>query len=84
MAWLAAGGEGGHRQRRAAGDGAVAIKVFPGLRVEVTLGSGAEEFPPRITVARPPHLKRFRRLGAAWGLLHRVTQEILKADSTGF
>lgn len=51
---LAAAGEGCHRERRAAGDGAVALQVFPGLRVEVTLGPGAEEFPPRITVARPP------------------------------
>jgi len=74
-------GERLHGERRAAGDGAVALQVFPGLMVEVILWQGDEEFPPQVTFTLPARLDHFWHLDAVWGLLNLVAQELLKAGS---
>jgi len=56
-------------ETRPAGDAAVALRVFPGLAMEVILWQADEEF--------PAHLDRFWSLDAVWGLLNLLTQEML-------
>jgi hypothetical protein len=64
-----------------AGDGALALEVFPGLMVEVILWQADDEFPAQVSFTLPAHLDRFWFLDAVWGLLHLVTQEVLHAAS---
>lgn len=76
-----AAGERLHGESRPAGDAAVVLEVFPGLRVEVILWLRDEEFPAQASFTLPTHLDRFWNLDAVWGLLHLVTQELLIAGS---
>ena len=78
---LLTAGERLHGERRTAGDGTVALPVFPGLVVEVILWQGDEEFPAQVTFTLPAHLDHFWNLDAVWGLLNLVAQEILQAGS---
>jgi hypothetical protein len=68
-----------HGEIRPAGDGAVALKIFPGLVVEVRLWQADDEFPAQVSFTVPAHLDRFWFLDAVWGLLNLVTQELLQA-----
>jgi len=79
---LAGFGAAGRRlkaETRPAGDAALALRVFPGLTVEVILWRGDDEFPAQVSFTLPAHLDRFWFLDAVWGLLNLVTQELLKA-----
>ncbi len=76
--FLAAGRRLGAEVRQA-GDGALALQVFPGLMVEVILWQADEEFPAQVSFAVPSHLDRFWHLDAVLGLLTVVVQELLKA-----
>jgi len=80
-AGLAAAGESLHGEKRTAGDAAVALRVFPGLTVEVIIWQADEEFPAQVSFTLPAHLDRFWHLDAVWGLLNLVVQEILQAGS---
>jgi hypothetical protein len=62
-----------------AGDAAVALRVFPGLVVEVILWQADDEFPAQVSFTLPAHLDRFWFLDAVWGLLNLVAQELLLA-----
>lgn len=64
-----------------AGDGALALEVFPGLVVEVILWQADDEFPAQVSFTLPAHLDRFWFLDAVWGLLHLVSHEVLQAAS---
>jgi hypothetical protein len=64
---------------RPAGDGALALRVFPGLSVEVILWQADEEFPAQVSFAVPANLERFWHLDAVLGLLEVVAQELLQA-----
>ncbi len=66
-------------ETRPAGDAALALRVFPGLTVEVILWRGDDEFPAQVSFTVPAHLDRFWFLDAVWGLLNLVTQELLWA-----
>jgi hypothetical protein len=66
-------------ERRASGDGALALQVFPGLTVEVILWEADEEFPAQVSFTVPSHLDRFWQLDAVLGLLGLVVKEILRA-----
>jgi hypothetical protein len=66
-------------ESRPAGDAGLALRVFPGLTVEVILWRGDDEFPAQVSFTLPAHLDRFWFLDAVWGLLNLVTQELLKA-----
>jgi hypothetical protein len=68
-------------ETRPAGDAALALRVFPGLTVEVILWRADEEFPAQVSFIVPAHLDRFWFLDAVWGLLNLVTQELLKAGA---
>jgi hypothetical protein len=57
----------------------LALRVFPGLTVEVILWRADDEFPAQVSFTLPAHLDRFWFLDAVWGLLNLVTQELLKA-----
>jgi hypothetical protein len=76
---LAAASERLRGEKRAAGDAAAGLRVFPGLTVEVILWQGDEEFPAQVSFTVPAHLDRFWHLDAVWGLLNLVVQEILQA-----
>ncbi len=78
VGFLAAGQKLG-AETRPAGDAGLALKVFPGLTVEVILWRGDEEFPAQVSFTLPAHLDRFWFLDAVWGLLNLVAQELLKA-----
>ncbi|OGP70023.1 MAG: hypothetical protein A2Z73_00105 [Deltaproteobacteria bacterium RBG_13_60_28] len=80
---LVAAGARLHGEKRAAGDGAVALQVFPGLVVEVILWQGDEEFPPQVTFTLPARLDHFWNLDAVWGLLNLVAQEMLNPGAPG-
>jgi hypothetical protein len=69
---------------RPAGDAAMALKVFPGLGVEVILWQADDEFPAQVTFTLPAHLDRFWFLDAAWGLLNLVALELLQAAAEEF
>lgn len=79
-AGLVAAGERLGGERRPAGDGAVALQVFPGLVVEVIIWQGDEEFPAQVSFALPAHLDLFWHLDAVWGLLNLVAQELIKSS----
>ncbi len=64
---------------RSAGDASIALRVFPGLEVEVILWQADDEFPAQVSFTLPAHLDKFWFLDAVWGLLNLVTQELLKA-----
>jgi len=66
-------------ETRPAGDASLALRVFPGLTVEVILWRGDDEFPAQVSFILPAHLDRFWFLDAVWGLLSLVTQELLQA-----
>jgi hypothetical protein len=68
-------------ETRPAGDAALALRVFPGLTVEVILWQADEEFPAQVSFILPAHLDRFWFLDAVWGLLNLVTHELLKAGA---
>jgi hypothetical protein len=68
-------------ETRPAGDAALALRVFPGLTVEVILWQADEEFPAQVSFILPAHLDRFWFLDAVWGLLNLVSQELLKAGA---
>jgi hypothetical protein len=70
-------------ETRPQGDAALALQVFPGLTVEVTLWLGDEEFPPQVTFTLPAHLDRGWFLDAVWGLLNLVSQELIQAAAPG-
>lgn len=76
--FLAAGRKLG-AEPRTSGDAALALQVFPGLKVEVILWRGDDEFPAQVSFTLPAHLDRFWFLDAVWGLLNLVTQELLMA-----
>lgn len=67
-------------EKREAGDAALALKVFPGLTVEVILWEADEEFPAKASFTVPANLDRFWHLDAVLGLLQLVVGE-LKAAS---
>lgn len=74
----------GHKlkaETRPSGDAALALRVFPGLTVEVILWQGDEEFPAQVSFTLPAHLDRFWFLDAVWSLLNLVAQELLKAGA---
>ena len=66
-------------ETRPAGDAALALRVFPGLTVEVILWRGDDEFPAQVSFTLPAHLDRFWFLDAVWGLLNLVSQELIGA-----
>jgi hypothetical protein len=74
-----AAGQKLHGEARPAGDAAVALEVFPGLRVEVILWQADDEFPAQVSFTLPGHLDRFWFLDAVWGLLNLLAQELLQA-----
>jgi hypothetical protein len=76
-----AAGERLQGEARAAGDRAVALRVLPGLTVEVILWEADEEFPAQVSFTVPANLDRFWFLDAVWGLLNLVAQEMLQAGS---
>lgn len=76
-----AAGERLKAETRPAGDGALALQVFPGLTVEVRLWLADEEFPAQVSFALPAHLDRIWFLDAVLGLLDLVVQELLQAAS---
>jgi hypothetical protein len=77
-AFLAAGAQL-KAEPRPEGDACLALKVFPGLTVEVILWQGDEEFPAQVSFTLPAHLDRCWSLDAVWGLLNLVSQELLRA-----
>ncbi len=79
LAGFMAAGRKLQAETRPAGDAALALRVFPGLTVEVILWRADEEFPAQVSFTLPAHLDRFWFLDAVWGLLNLVTQELLKA-----
>jgi hypothetical protein len=79
LAGFLAAGRKLQAETRPAGDAALALRVFPGLVVEVILWQGDEEFPAQVSFTVPAHLDRFWFLDATWGLLQLVTQELLRA-----
>jgi hypothetical protein len=79
LAGFLAAGQKLKAEPRSAGDAAIALRVFPGLTVEVILWRGDEEFPAQVSFTLPAHLDRFWFLDAVWGLLNLVTQELLRA-----
>jgi hypothetical protein len=66
-------------ERRAGGDGALALQVFPGLTVEVILWEADEEFPAQVSFTVPSHLDHFWQLDAVLGLMGLVGKEVLRA-----
>lgn len=66
----------------AAGDGALAFRVFPGIMIEVILWQADEEFPAQASFALPSHLDRFWHLDVVLGLIVVVVQELLQAART--
>ena len=64
---------------RPAGDAALALKVFPGLTVEVVLWKADEEFPSQVFFTVPADLDRCWQLDAVLGLLQLVAAELLAA-----
>lgn len=66
----------------AAGDGALAFRVFPGLMMEVILWQADEEFPAQASFTVPGGLDRFWRLDVVLGLIVVVVQELLRAAGT--
>lgn len=64
---------------RANGDGALALRVFPGLTVEVILWQADDEFPAQVSFTVPSQLHRFWQLDAVLGLLGVVVKELLQA-----
>ena len=79
LAGFLAAGQRLQAETRPAGDAALALRVFPGLTVEVILWRGDDEFPAQVSFTLPAHLDRFWFLDAVWGMLNLVTQELLKA-----
>ena len=79
LAGFLAAGQKLKAESRPAGDAALALRVFPGLTVEVILWRGDDEFPAQVSFTLPAHLDRFWFLDAVWGLLNLVTQELLRA-----
>lgn len=61
------------------GDGAFAVPVYPGLKVEVALWEADEEFPAQVSFAVPANLDRFWQLDAVLGLMGLVVKELLRA-----
>jgi hypothetical protein len=76
--FLAAGAHLG-AERRASGDGALALSVYPGLSVEVILWQADEDFPAQVSFTVPSHLDRFWQLDAVLGLMGLVVKGILRA-----
>jgi len=70
-------------EKRDAGDGAVALQVFPGLTVEVILWEADEEFPAQVSFTVPGNLDRFWNLDAVLGLLQLVVRELKAAYPEG-
>ncbi len=68
-------------EKREAGDAALALRVFPGLTVEVILWEADEEFPAQASFTVPAHLDRFWHLDAVLGLLQLVVRELRAASS---
>ncbi|MGQ9687938.1 MAG: DUF3786 domain-containing protein [Desulfobaccales bacterium] len=66
-------------EARGSGDAALALKVFPGLTVEVVLWKADEEFPSQASFTVPAHLDRYWQLDAVLGLLQLVVAELLAA-----
>ncbi len=79
LAGFLAAGQKLKAETRPSGDAALALRVFPGLTVEVILWRGDDEFPAQVSFTVPAHLDRFWFLDAVWGLLNLVTQELLGA-----
>ena len=79
LAGFLASGQKLKAETRPSGDAALAVRVFPGLTVEVILWRGDDEFPAQVSFTVPAHLDRFWFLDAVWGLLNLVTQELLRA-----
>jgi hypothetical protein len=65
---------------RPAGDSACALRVFPGLEVEVILWQADEEFPAQVSFTVPAHLDRCWHLDAVWGLLNLAGEELLRSS----
>jgi Domain of unknown function (DUF3786) len=63
----------------AAGDGALAFRVFPGLVIEVILWQADEEFPAQASFTVPSHIDRFWHLDVVLGLIVVVVQMLLTA-----
>ena len=78
-AGFVAAGKKLHGEVKSAGDASIALQVFPGLVVEIFLWQADDEFPAQVSFTLPAHLDKFWFLDAVWGLLHLVTQEVLKA-----
>lgn len=76
--FLEAGQRLGAEQRQA-GDAALALKIFPGLTVEVILWEADEEFPAQASFTVPANLDRFWHLDAVLGLLQLVAKELTAA-----
>jgi hypothetical protein len=79
LAGFLAAGQKLKAETGAAGDAALALKVFPGLRVGVILWRADDEFPGQASFTVPAHLDRFWFLDAVWGLLNLVTLELIEA-----
>ncbi len=79
LAGFLAAGQKLRAETRPAGDAALALRVFPGLTVEVILWRGDDEFPAQVSFTVPAHLDRFWFLDAVWGLLNLAAQELLRA-----
>ena len=67
-------------QKRPAGDAALALRVYPGLTVEVILWVADEEFPAQASFTVPANLDRFYPLDAVLGLLQLVVTELQAAS----
>jgi hypothetical protein len=61
------------------GDGAIVLRPYPNLKVEVILWLGDEEFPPQVILTVPAALERYWALDAIWALLNVVTRELWRA-----
>jgi Domain of unknown function (DUF3786) len=79
LAGFVAAGKKLHGEAGSAGDASIALQVFPGLVVGIILWQADDEFPAQVSFTLPAHLDKFWFLDAVWGLLHLVTQELLKA-----
>jgi hypothetical protein len=76
--FLAAGRRLG-AETRDLGDGALALRVYPGLIVEVILWEADDEFPAQVSFTVPSNLDRFWQLDAVLALLGLVVKELLGA-----
>jgi len=66
-------------ETRDLGDGALALRVYPGLSVGVILWEADDEFPAQSSFTVPANLDRCWQLDAILGLMSLVVKELLQA-----